>query len=494
MINIKYLNYAVILFHLFLIWFFPYPPLNDLPNHLATIHIINQIIHGDPYLSEAFEFDLFKPAIVPHIVILLLSQIFPILISAKIFLSLYILVFYFSMDYFFKIFNKDNPYLTTISLLFLFNVFFYFGFLGFMLSIPVYFLLFTKLYQAKSNYLLISVSVILLSFFHLATSFLLLLTIVCFDWKKIKDYKFFLYLTPFILLLLYWFSSSIIISDTNLFITSIIDKFLSLEHGISTFIFKISLLFAFSPVGFFFVLIFLIYIYYSKYKLNFKKYILFLSILFILFLFLPESIPQWQFLSSRILPFFIFFIILTFPKVSKIEEPIFFVILLIFLISAIVYTFVAFYDSHEEISLIVSLQDYIEENSSIQYLFVPSRLNVSYAFIQPYLHAQHYITIEKNSVYTTDLFSYWYNPLKSKTYILSDFDHYSTRNITVNQINVKDCKIYNSYFSKVITDLAYPQNDYILLFRDECNATSYFLDNYTIIYNNSIVLMRIKKK
>ena len=66
MFSFKQLEKSVILFillYLCLIWIFPYLPLNDYSAHLASVHIINQILHGSSFLEEYVSFNLLIPAI-----------------------------------------------------------------------------------------------------------------------------------------------------------------------------------------------------------------------------------------------------------------------------------------------------------------------------------------------------------------------------------------------------------------------------------------------
>ncbi len=161
------------------LWLVKYPPLTDYPNHLLRIHIIKE------YENPLFNFQdyfLVKWKLLPNlasdVIILFLSYLFPIQISGKIFLNIFILLFPLSIFYFLKAIDRQKIWLGFFSFLLVYNWYFNMGYINFYGSIPVFF--FALGYWLKSDGLptwkdkLIFMSLtLLLFFFHLFSYFAL---------------------------------------------------------------------------------------------------------------------------------------------------------------------------------------------------------------------------------------------------------------------------------------------------------------------------------
>lgn len=486
----------IVLLHIVIIWFFPYLPLNDLPNHLATINIIDQIFHGDSYLSNIFEVDLFKPAIIPHIMILILSQFFPILISTKIFFTLYILLFFFAIDYSFtSLLGKEKSiYLIPIALLLIFNFFVYLGFLGFFLSVPIFLIFFTYWYKNKSNHLFLFFSLLILPFFHLFTTLLFLLSVVFFNLKYLKDPKFYLSLIPFLILFLFWtFGTSF--TEGSIW-DEFFSDFFSYVELVKYFSTKLLSFFIISPLTISLIIIFLIYLHLSKYKFNLKdKFLKFSIILFLIYLIFPETVPQWDLISIRFLLFMFFFLLLSFPKISKADLKLSLVIILSFHLFLLLFNLYLFHDYNQGIDDFIALSEHIEPESSIQFVYTPSRLNLTLSGTSKFLHTHHYITLFVPSTYGQDLFTYWYNPIKSKEPLLSDSYYFIIHVRPKGKVvDFNNCGNYEKYYDDLVSDDLYPQYDYLLIFKNECNVLNYFSKDYKFIHQEgTLMLFKLKK-
>jgi len=474
-------SFFVLISYIFLIWIFPYMPLGDLPNHLATINIINQLIHGNSYLDGIFTFNLLKPAILAHLIILALLQFFPIFTSTKIFFSIYFILFYLSVNYFFSTFSNSSQkdLFTLISLLFICGFWFYSGMINFLFSLPFFLIFFTYWNTHRENYTLLSVFFIILPFFHLITFFIFVLAIVIFNPIYIKKLRFFISLIPVGLLNLFWFWNS---------------SFLS--HSFTTFpefnfIFKLFLFLDVSIIGWFFLLIITIYSILSNKKLNWNNnFIKFSLLLFLLFIILPYSFSNWQIVGSRVLLFLPFFVIFLIPRFNKIDLKFIYLFLILFHIIFFIFHFYVFYDFNQTFSHFIDVSKQMPQNSSIGYIPIPFVAKASYSGTTPYLHIQGYLTLFNNSVYCNGLFSNWYNPIHYKKYYLQMFFN------SHEDYKILTCIPYIKHFKEILNSSIYPFYDYLVAPRDQCNVTNYFAKNYHVIYSttNGPILMKLINK
>ncbi|GEM_PF-4478117 len=479
------IQHVLILVFLSLIWLFPYLPLNDYPNHLAAVHIINQLIHGNEHLSEYFSFNLLTPASLAYIVLLLFNQFFSIEVSGKIFLSLYVLIYFFSMNYFYKSVKPNtNVNLTLLSLLFVFNWFFFMGFLGFLLSIPLYFLFLGYWYKHQENYLLIAFSLILLYFFHLITAVVFLVSILSLRPKFLTNPKFYASLLPFILLGIYFFYSYFSFSETEVF--SGFFKSVSSVLYIRDFLFsKILSPVIFSYAGFSFIFLITIFLVQSKQMHIQGEFRNIFFILLVCYIVSLNDLPSWQFFSVRFLPFIFLIFLLFLPQFNKIDLKFINLFLaLAFIISFIFYVYV-FYQYNLEIEGFLKLRQFIPANSSIEYGFSVSRIDLNFLKVEPFLHASHYLILNKDGSFSNGIFTYSYDPLKSKKEIISDWSFFAKaiENHTLFEDPTK-CNTYYTYANLLTDSEFYPQMDYIVFYKDTCNLSKYFINEYVLVYED----------
>jgi hypothetical protein len=123
------------------VWIVQYPPLLDLPNHLARSFVLSHL--HDP----AYHFDRFYaaqwgpyPYLGMDVTLIALQQVFSVQVAGKIFLSFCLLALPLGFWWFLRQANPGNDWLAAWALLVACNEFFLESFLAFQLSVAVGFL------------------------------------------------------------------------------------------------------------------------------------------------------------------------------------------------------------------------------------------------------------------------------------------------------------------------------------------------------------------
>ncbi len=118
------------------IWVCEYLPMVDLPQHAAQLSIA--LRWHDPALGypDIFDFNWQAAQQFTFLVIRLLSTLFPLMISIKVFLSLLVLLLPLSCLHLLKQ-TKTNRWVSLLSFPCAFNFSFYWGFIAFLTAIPI---------------------------------------------------------------------------------------------------------------------------------------------------------------------------------------------------------------------------------------------------------------------------------------------------------------------------------------------------------------------
>lgn len=118
------------------IWVVSYPPMVDIPQHMAQINSLKFFWGGDEYFQSIFEVNWFTPYLVGYLSVYLLSQFFPLLISLKLVLSLSLIGLPISLRRLFQVAEVD-PAVVWLTFPATVGFSFYFGFLNFLVATPV---------------------------------------------------------------------------------------------------------------------------------------------------------------------------------------------------------------------------------------------------------------------------------------------------------------------------------------------------------------------
>jgi hypothetical protein len=177
---------ACVITALVLIWGYRFLPISDYPDWIFEGSVVAKLLRGQALASYSF-----KHYPVPYsgtVALLgLLNLILTPEVSGKIVLSLCVVLLACSSTYFLRSLRRDahNP-LMLIPLMFVLNTFFFWGELGYLLSLSILFLycgyLFRRIYRSEPiNWWLIATVSIAMFFFHFvpyATAILVTLTLI----------------------------------------------------------------------------------------------------------------------------------------------------------------------------------------------------------------------------------------------------------------------------------------------------------------------------
>ncbi len=134
----RWILLLLILITLIPVWTFRYFPSQDGPLHLYNAYVLKNYSAPHYSFSSYYKINsLLLPNVLADLLLLILVNIFPVLLAEKVFLSLYVLLFTWGIIYFLNSINKkDNLFI--IAPVFIYNLFLFFGFYNFLLSVPIF--------------------------------------------------------------------------------------------------------------------------------------------------------------------------------------------------------------------------------------------------------------------------------------------------------------------------------------------------------------------
>ncbi len=368
------------------IWVVEFPPLQDYPEHLLRISMLNNFNNPEFNFKENFDLNLIP---IPHLLFesfgVTLSAILPINFVGKVFLSIIIILFPLSIFYFFNSISSEKKYLGLLALPFIFNWYFNMGFMNFCISIPLYFFAlgfwfktFNK--KTKKEHLVLTIIVLLIYFAHLFTFILTLFSILFLTIIKTKKIKQMVKenipvipsLLGLIVYLFYTFNSYKQEMGTLFFPPKERLLYDFVKFGFTSF----SIL---EMVVFFIALLCLVFLLIVKFKgkeikidkksIEQNPFPLLAVVLFALYLILPFQIGNWFAFNLR-LSLFILILAITFfnsPKNIKTKRIFFTIVFLMFFLN-LGNTLYYYTQINKEIQDLLSGINKIEKNKKILFL------------------------------------------------------------------------------------------------------------------------------
>jgi len=132
------LFFSLVSLSLIPIWITHYPPLQDYPDWLLQAQVLRHL--NDPTFGFA-EYYIAINFPVPNIgsiaLIYLLSFVAPIQIAGKLTLSIYVVLFPFAARYFLRAIQIGPSVIEYLSVLLIYNYFFYMGYVGYLLGLSL---------------------------------------------------------------------------------------------------------------------------------------------------------------------------------------------------------------------------------------------------------------------------------------------------------------------------------------------------------------------
>lgn len=118
------------------LWLPAYLPLVDLPQHAAQIAALRALADGHPLFAGEFTINWFTPYLAGYLLLYALSAIMPIAIAAKVLVSAYIVAFPLATASLLRAAGGDAR-LAVLSIPAAFGVAYYWGFISYMVAVPV---------------------------------------------------------------------------------------------------------------------------------------------------------------------------------------------------------------------------------------------------------------------------------------------------------------------------------------------------------------------
>lgn len=352
------------------IWIGEFFPNQNGPLYLLIIHMIKEF--SNPAFNYSDYFDVLfvlVPNLSFHIIVYLLSYLFPILTSYKIAISMNLILFPLSIFYFIKAIDSKKIIFGFLSFIYIYNYFLFKGYDSFLFSISVFFFFFGYLikYHNRMNkkdwFILFTLS-FLLYFSHIFTFLIAIFLTTIYIFIHLRDrLKIIKIMTVFIPGLLFFLQYFIHITQHSDALVSDKTHWLNYEPihwSIQRFI-EMDM-YSYTQLT---VLIFLIpfsYVVYSivRHMLDIKNnysilsrdgimtlisketFLLFFLLLSVMFFIMPREIAGWPKFNTRIIPFvFVFALVSVKPITSKVVNRIFLTIVIAMSIS--LYSLMGYY-------------------------------------------------------------------------------------------------------------------------------------------------------
>lgn len=474
---------ALTLLFLFPIWWLPYLPLNDLPNHMASMHLLAKYDAGiQTYVVPNPE--VFVPNSSVFVLMRFLTPFTGVDFAARLILSIYIIALPISLAYFLKKFSPGAEPLSLVAFPFMYNWIFMMGFLNNALAFPLFLFAagFWFSLRGRNDASFVNLAIfwllsILLFFTHIS-AFLPLAALAFFMRATGKDRDMLLFdaicLLPGILLTLF-FAFQSVPSDMNHIVWGYFLRKLSyfitmLPNPALMLIFSIVLAcyFAISSLSG-----------QIRIKTDSKPNSLFLlaAILFAVYFFLPENLPTWQFAGARLVPFVLFFAFASFAATLASSSPRltneFAAAFAIVAIASFLFSFASMNEDSALLSQNARIASFLGQNSSI-FPVGDGFAKAGAAATSPLFHSWGYFVIQKD-VFSPYLFSESYTPVKySDEYghgrgpINGWLAELSYRVFTSEKDFEGGCDSWNAHYGQINWSLISENYDYVLLRTATC--------------------------
>ncbi|MFA5108015.1 MAG: hypothetical protein WC492_00570 [Candidatus Micrarchaeia archaeon] len=469
------------------IWHFAYLPLNDLPNHLASVHLLLQYYSAQPTYIEPNQ-NFFTGNSSAFIFLQIFGQAFGLTTAARILLSIIILLMPLSLSWFFFSIDKRLAPMGIVGCAITYNWFFVMGFLNFILSIPLFFFaagtwLFIREKKASAielaTFAILSLLLLFTHLFGAAALCTLMVSKIAFDFfasgakfsdpKKIQTAD--LFAIPLALICLAF-------------------AFIYLSGGGQSSIIwssaqDIAYLFVLYPLSLLLYLCIIVLAIYAfldrkSFEITNCKTALFWAsegILFCIFaIIFPLSTQSWQFISVRFWPFALIFFLTAFFSLicgSKRFVKEVFVAFFVFSLIAGASVFFGWESMQTQIADIVNAGNNFQSNSSV---FAFGRGFAKLAPIGPpssLLHTPGYWVIEKD-IYYPYLFSGDYSPIeyknssehgKEQMSVLLDDLAYA---VFSKEAGESECVAWKQYYQKINWTILCAEYDYLAFRESNC--------------------------
>ncbi len=495
------------------IWYFQYLPLNDWPNHLASMHLLAEFDAGTPTYIQPNPAMLLPNATVFYFM-RYAGPFIGIETAGRLLLSIYLILMPFSMGYFLRQFHPSLEPLGLAGAALAYNWFFSMGFLNFTLSLPL-FLLSAGYWMAHRHRLrekkpfLLAAALFTIAFLtHLVAGAVLALFIffirlrdeISHRVQKKKSKGFVSRLRSLIFALL---------PDVAAFLPSVAIGLISLPsilgaESFSAIIWssagsKLQYLLVLLPATYYTLAILTVLGLVIAFSAGLRRLMAgpdrFLSALALLLLLLavllPESTSSWQFAAPRLLPFFLFIALaalllpLTLPKplpIFSLEVP---VALFILVMVQTAWLSFAWSSLQAPLNSMAHLADHLPARASVWPMGYGTSVSDPELRVSPYFQAWGYWVVQKD-VFVPELFSGAYSPILYAPEAASSREAVDSwlHQLVVLQFTNRTlgCGAWNAYYSLINWSVVATHYDYVAMRYGACDNLSAVPAGFTRVY------------
>ncbi len=464
------------------VWYFDYLPLNDLPNHVASVSLLlAQNDCGQTYVVP--NPNQFIPNYTAFAIMEWLAPFLGVEKAARVVLSLYIILLPFSLSYFLKRVRPGLEPFGLAAFLYAYNWIFMMGFLNNALSLPLF--LFAAGYWLSKkdgkpvlSAILSFAALSLLVFLTHIVAFAALIAFIAFMrlWeRKSKLQNLLLELPSLVLPLL--LSGALLFS---LLKTQAEGHTVWGAPALKFFYLLISIPNA--PFTLVFVCILATYIFimhrggFSYIKKADFRYLVLAALFSLALVIMPEHLPNWQFAGARLAPFIALFIftgvlVAFIPADSRLINELLAAIFVFSLLS-LAASFAAWAPASMQVRQAAELGEFFENNSAV--LPVGQGFTSTTSFgVLPLFHVWGYWVVQKNA-FVPYLFSHAYSPInymdesmRGKDKINKWMDDLAS---AIGEVgSSSNCDAWRSYYSEFDWKLVSREYDYVVFKPGECD-------------------------
>lgn len=207
--------------HIGLVWVLPYFPTQDGPSHVYNLVILDDLLRGGKEWGNFYTYKLHAvPNLGFHLIAYPLLQLFPPLITEKIFISIYIFLMGTCVPVFLRSFDKPVFPMSFLVFPVIFNFNLMMGFYSYVIAVPAFFIAISLAWRIRNKsqstrFICYNIAGVFVFFLHLIPFMFYLIALTIFAIVEHKNFpsavrsltKQLVVIIPLIALLIYYLST-----------------------------------------------------------------------------------------------------------------------------------------------------------------------------------------------------------------------------------------------------------------------------------------------
>lgn len=118
------------------IWFFEFPAMVDLPQHISQVKAFQALLDGNEFYSDIYKINWLTPYVIPNLILLVFSKLFTPIASVKISVSIYLIAIPIISRKLLDLYNRPKE-LQLLTIPLLYGVPFNWGFIPYLISTAI---------------------------------------------------------------------------------------------------------------------------------------------------------------------------------------------------------------------------------------------------------------------------------------------------------------------------------------------------------------------